>query len=464
MTNRGSHQDPKCLVMTFPAGDVLFRHVVTSELDRVARNNESLNRARRNLEPLFPRIDLYRQRTVLITDTSTEVWFAFRDGRGAVTHPATDMWWERPRTARAILHASGRLTGATSTFLVLFHIPRPVPSLVLARELMSVKLWAEVSRAILVLAASASLTSRMVVDLGTASPIELEFHVERDEVRPERYAFAVRTLHERDAASAARALRASSLAALDGKKRRALAQGATPRRMAQGQRLPGAVGGDSWAALVVCGIVRLYVATDALEPTVLYARDGSLLGTHLISVDESLAIGLQAVTPTVVLQFDPSQLGRVAQSDRRFARALASDGNLTLRILVQTYAMRSSADLGQRLANELLMISDLQEDVSFVPVTEQQLADGLGSIRESVARTLASFREKGLVATTRYGLMALDLEGLRALREGGPSGDGRGAAPPRSSGVDLSRHAATSAPTLASSVSRSTGSTTIPHG
>ena len=99
---------------------------------------------------------------------------------------------------------------------------------------------------------------------------------------------------------------------------------------------------------------------------------------------------------------------------------------MTLRTLVQTYAMRSSADLGQRLAREVLMISELQDDVSLIAVTEQQLADGLGSIRESVARALAGLRNEGLVATTRYGLTALDLEALRALRDGVPIGHGRG--------------------------------------
>jgi CRP/FNR family transcriptional regulator len=408
--------------MTFPISDVLFRHVVTSEVERVQRNGVTLERARRNLEPLFPHVELHRQR-VLITDRSTEVWFAFRDGREAVPYPA-DTWWARPGTARATLHASGRLTGATNAFRAIFHIPRPVPSLVLSRDIMSDGLWAELSRAARGWGAGEGTSSRMVVGNDAASPTELEFHIERNEVRPKQYDIAVRTLDERDAASIAHALRASSLGALDGKKCAALGRGAAQRHLRQGQRLSEAVVGDPWAALVVCGIVRLYVATNGLEPTVLYAKDGSLLGTHLIPVDESLAIGLQAATPALVIQFDPRYIECARHSDGRFARALATDGDMTLRTLVQTYAMRSSADLGQRLAREVLMISELQDDVSLVAVTEQQLADGLGSIRESVARALASFRKNGFVATTRYGLIALDVE---ALRDGGPSRHGRGA-------------------------------------
>ena len=425
MTNPRSQHRPPCLVLTFPISDVLFRHAATSEIDRIQRNGETLQRARRNLQKLFPHVDLHRQQAVLIATRSTEVWFAFRDGRDAVPYP-TDTWWSRPGTPKATLHASGRLTGANDAFRAVFDIPRPMPSLVLARDIVSDELWAALSRAVLKLGARARLTSRMVFSGETASPTELDFHIDRNEVRPERYDIAVRTSDERDRASVALALLASSLGALSAKKREAVSRGATLRHLRQGQRLSEAIVGNPWAALVVCGIVRVYVATDRLEPTVLYATDGSLLGTHLIPVNESLAVGLQATTPAVVMQFDPSYIECAKQSNGRFARALATDGDVTLRTLVQTYAMRSSADLGQRLAREVLMISELQDDVSLIAVTEQQLADGLGSIRESVARALAGLRNEGLVATTRYGLTALDLEALRALRDVVPIGHGRG--------------------------------------
>jgi hypothetical protein len=50
-----------------------------------------------------------------------------------------------------------------------------------------------------------------------------------------------------------------------------------------------------------------------------------------------------------------------------------------------------------------------------VPVTEQQLADGIGSIRESVGRTIGDLRRDGSVATTRHGLLILDKERLRRV-------------------------------------------------
>ena len=66
-----------------------------------------------------------------------------------------------------------------------------------------------------------------------------------------------------------------------------------------------------------------------------------------------------------------------------------------------------------------LQTDDPLADYSLVPVTEQQLADGLGSIRESVARAIGTFRDRGLVATTRFGVVPLDPDALRAEADSG---------------------------------------------
>jgi CRP/FNR family transcriptional regulator len=47
------------------------------------------------------------------------------------------------------------------------------------------------------------------------------------------------------------------------------------------------------------------------------------------------------------------------------------------------------------------------------PVTQQQLADGIGSAREVVARVLHSLREEKLVATKVGSIVLLDPERMR---------------------------------------------------
>jgi CRP-like cAMP-binding protein len=67
--------------------------------------------------------------------------------------------------------------------------------------------------------------------------------------------------------------------------------------------------------------------------------------------------------------------------------------------------------IASRLAALLL---DLAQDdpAGVVRVTHQELADMLGTWRETISKTLQDFRRRGLVASGRRQLTLLDLTGL----------------------------------------------------
>jgi CRP/FNR family transcriptional regulator len=48
----------------------------------------------------------------------------------------------------------------------------------------------------------------------------------------------------------------------------------------------------------------------------------------------------------------------------------------------------------------------------FAPVSQQELADAVGTVREVVARALRELRDAGLVETTRGGVLVVDPAGL----------------------------------------------------
>jgi CRP-like cAMP-binding protein len=115
----------------------------------------------------------------------------------------------------------------------------------------------------------------------------------------------------------------------------------------------------------------------------------------------------------VVLQLSTRRVAELTRSKPAFAQALASDVQSQLGEVVRSFAAHAAGDLLQRLAREITVLSDLHADDDFLPVTEQQLADGIGSIRESVGRSIGDLRRDGLIATTRHGLLVLDKERLR---------------------------------------------------
>jgi CRP-like cAMP-binding protein len=81
--------------------------------------------------------------------------------------------------------------------------------------------------------------------------------------------------------------------------------------------------------------------------------------------------------------------------------------------VTRLYAARSSLNLSQRLAREVCTLQDLLPRQVVLPVTEQQLAEGVGSIRESVGRSIAEFRRLGWLATTNHGPIVLNGPALR---------------------------------------------------
>jgi len=95
--------------------------------------------------------------------------------------------------------------------------------------------------------------------------------------------------------------------------------------------------------------------------------------------------------------------------------ALLTELGRIAELSMEHMANRALASMRQRVVGQLLdgaTYADGVDPVAFV--TQQQLADGVGSAREVVARVLHSLREEQLVATKLGSLILLEPERLRA--------------------------------------------------
>ena len=401
------------VLVVLPGDDALFSRVVRSRIDGVRSGAVALGAARRALRVRYPSSNLYRQRSVLVKGVPTEMWFAYRDGRNRPSLPV-DRWWRKRGVARGVVDTSGRLTRMNSACRNLLRIPKPAGPLLMARDYLPAAICEELFDAPGWLPEVRSGGSTSTLPRG-AERIPIEFHATWQGAGPAHHQLQMRTIRERETADAGHTIDGSSLASISARTRRELLRGATRRELAPGERLRVTVHGDAWAVLVVSGVVRLYLTAETLEATVLYSSHGSLLGTHWnVGDDEASRVGLETVTPSTILQLDARVIDRLARTHRGFAQGLLEEGRQQLNDVVQSYASRSLATLSQRLAREILLLDDLQLHDTMVPVTEKQLADGVGSMRESVARALAGLRREGWVATTRYGIILLDRDALRA--------------------------------------------------
>jgi CRP/FNR family cyclic AMP-dependent transcriptional regulator len=399
------------VLLSFPTDDTLFQRLADRQVRAVREGATQLRAARRHLRTRYPKADLNRQQAVIVRGRQIEFWFAHRDGHPEPSIPDYS-WWQQRGTARAIVQSGGRLTHPNRACQSLLRMPRSGARLALARDFLPTDLCDELTAGATWLPEVREGASTSVLRRAGEPDRQVEFHAEWEGAGRGRHRIWLRSVAERDASRAEHALRTSSLGELPERQRRDLLRAATPRELAAGERLRESVIGDPWIALVLSGVVRVYVMTEDLDATVQYGRHGSLLGSPWMSAPD-VAVGLQALTPAKLLLIDPARIDRQAETDVAFTRAVSAETRSQLRDLIVAYAARSSAKLDRRLAREILLLAEMEHSLPLVPVTEQQLADGVGSLRESVARAIAGLRRRGWLATTRYGIIVLDAVALR---------------------------------------------------
>ena len=126
-------------------------------------------------------------------------------------------------------------------------------------------------------------------------------------------------------------------------------------------------------------------------------------------------MNVQALTSTSVLMLNVATLQTLGQSDARFAWAVAEEITRRLYEVIDTFAGNAFGSVRQRIARHLLdLAAEQQRDSRLVArLTQQELADATGTVREVAARVLRQMRDGGLVKTTRQGIVVLDPTGLQ---------------------------------------------------
>lgn len=172
--------------------------------------------------------------------------------------------------------------------------------------------------------------------------------------------------------------------------------------------------------LVVSGLLRVYVtALDGRTLTVRYCRSGSIMGTaSLFASPFAMPASVQAVTDAVVLGMPPALVRHLSEHDARVARALFNE--LSERVLSFAAEIPGSAftSVRQRVARHLLDLASSHQSGSHLvaPISQQELADAVGTVREVVVRVLRDFRQEKIIETGRASIKILDAERLSRAR------------------------------------------------
>jgi len=170
-------------------------------------------------------------------------------------------------------------------------------------------------------------------------------------------------------------------------------------------------GSEPQAAVVVRGLIRVFLSSPGgRQVTVRYARPGDVLGIAVL-VGGPASTSVQTLAPSSVFRISGRTLTAAARRDPRVSWALAEELNRRLYAVLEQTAVNAFGSVRQRVATHLLdLASDRQRPNERLEaqVSQQELADAAGSVREVVARALRDLRVAGIVATGADRVVILD--------------------------------------------------------
>jgi CRP/FNR family transcriptional regulator len=168
--------------------------------------------------------------------------------------------------------------------------------------------------------------------------------------------------------------------------------------------------------LVITGLIRVYMTSpDGRQITVRYARAGDLLGIAAI-VGGPAPTSVQILADASLLMLNVQTLQKSGQTEPKVGWLMAQEVTRRLYDTLEALAGNTFGSLRQRVARHLLDVaaSRQQGQGLIVRITQQELADAIGSVRPVVARILRDFRTEGIITTSSDGIIVLKPAELHA--------------------------------------------------
>lgn len=168
--------------------------------------------------------------------------------------------------------------------------------------------------------------------------------------------------------------------------------------------------GESPSVLVVVdGLLRVFLTSEeGRQVTVRYARRGDVVGLVLV-LSGPAPTNVQAMTTSSVVALEVETVRSLIASDPDVAKACAEELTRQLHQAFDDISQHAFLTVRQRVARQLLDLASPGRARRLVaPVSQQELADAVGSVREVVGRTLLQLKDEGLVERSEEGVVLLD--------------------------------------------------------
>jgi len=196
-----------------------------------------------------------------------------------------------------------------------------------------------------------------------------------------------------------------------------LLQGARVRQIAARGAIFGLGDSAPRAGILLAGTARAFLAAaDGRQLTVRYARRGALLARRSYLLGGHSPVAIHAVTEVELLELDAATFLPLLETEASLARLVLAELSRRLEDVYATVADTAFGTVREKVARHLLALTGdgRAGERRIAPITQQELADGVGTMREVAARALRDLRREGIIATAPGSIEILDSARLAA--------------------------------------------------
>lgn len=170
--------------------------------------------------------------------------------------------------------------------------------------------------------------------------------------------------------------------------------------------------------LIISGSVKLYkLAPDGSEQILHVQQPGDLVAEGIIFEFKTYPAFCQALENTELIRFSKAEFLELLQHFPEISFKMMAAYSRRLRQLVAKIEDLALHDVKARLANFLLANATFNNNrwSTNLPVSKRDLAAMLGTIPETLSRTLNYFRRENLIIEDKNEIVLLNKEKLKAI-------------------------------------------------
>lgn len=194
-----------------------------------------------------------------------------------------------------------------------------------------------------------------------------------------------------------------------------LAESTPVRKMDKGELLFYQMDPSDAVYVVRSGCISLFLATpDGREMVINEMRPGDCFGELGLVTGLPRSTGAMARENSLILRIPKEQFMEGLEAEPKLMRRVLRMTAQRLRVSTERESALAFLDSDARIARVLLLLQRQTEGRGMVRITQEELAQFAGLIRQTVAKTLGKWRAEGWIETGRGKIL---LKNIRALEE-----------------------------------------------